>query len=339
MQAKGRGKRQGKDSVDATESRLRVEREAAGISVDEVADRLHLDRDVILAIEAGDFDILGAPVFVKGHLRSYARLLGLSEDDVSVSHLKSEPEPEEFRTLSAPPTVKSGANLSSFLLWVLLALIALVVLIYFLVGDDAVEKSDFSTSAADEELVVSSTGITELGAKRLEEKESVGPAESLGAARPDRDGDAEDAEVADIEPVAAAVAGVDNSTADEPPPLAADQPETAAQVATTAAEPEAAAQSTSQTVAEPVALSLVFANECWVEVSDSKRRLLYGLEKSGTQRVLQGVPPFRLFLGNTDAVTIRVAGQEYLVPLAVRTGSNTARFSITKDVIAGMQNQ
>lgn len=58
--------------------RLRKAREAAGLSVADVATRLKMPSRVVESLEAEDWDRLGAPVFVRGQLRSYARLLGLA---------------------------------------------------------------------------------------------------------------------------------------------------------------------------------------------------------------------------------------------------------------------
>jgi cytoskeleton protein RodZ len=57
--------------------RLRRAREAAGLGVDEVAARLHMPARVVRSLEAEDWARLGAPVFVRGQVRSYSRLLGL----------------------------------------------------------------------------------------------------------------------------------------------------------------------------------------------------------------------------------------------------------------------
>ncbi|MBO9768652.1 MULTISPECIES: helix-turn-helix domain-containing protein [Xanthomonas] len=54
---------------------LREAREAAGLSVDEVAGKLRMPARVVHALEQEDWQRLGAPVFVRGQLRSYARLL------------------------------------------------------------------------------------------------------------------------------------------------------------------------------------------------------------------------------------------------------------------------
>ncbi len=57
-------------------ARLRGARERAGLNVAQAAERLHCDRGLIDALEAGRFAQIGAPVFVRGHLRRYAELLG-----------------------------------------------------------------------------------------------------------------------------------------------------------------------------------------------------------------------------------------------------------------------
>jgi len=59
---------------------LRQAREAGGLGVDVVAARLRMQKGLIRALEAGDWSRLGAPVFVRGHLRSYARLLKVELD-------------------------------------------------------------------------------------------------------------------------------------------------------------------------------------------------------------------------------------------------------------------
>lgn len=79
--------------------RLRQARQEQQISVLEVAKELHLDEPKVLALECNEFDVLGAPVFAKGHLRKYAQLVGVDEDDVFADYYAM------TRTLSMPPIV------------------------------------------------------------------------------------------------------------------------------------------------------------------------------------------------------------------------------------------
>lgn len=54
---------------------LRAAREEAGLSLAEVGSRLKMPLKVLQALEGEQWQQLGAPVFVRGQLRSYARLL------------------------------------------------------------------------------------------------------------------------------------------------------------------------------------------------------------------------------------------------------------------------
>jgi cytoskeleton protein RodZ len=60
---------------------LRDARESKGMSIEDVADQLHIELAKIKMIEMDEYD-LEAPdaVFMRGYIRSYARLVGLSED-------------------------------------------------------------------------------------------------------------------------------------------------------------------------------------------------------------------------------------------------------------------
>ena len=56
-------------------ARLRSARERSRLTILQAAEKLHLDPDILEALEADDFAALGAPVYVKGHLRHYAELV------------------------------------------------------------------------------------------------------------------------------------------------------------------------------------------------------------------------------------------------------------------------
>ncbi len=58
-------------------ARLRAGREALGLSPADAATKLRMSVSLIEAIERDDFDRLGAAVYARGYLTSYARLVGL----------------------------------------------------------------------------------------------------------------------------------------------------------------------------------------------------------------------------------------------------------------------
>src|ERR1700689_183071 len=61
---------------------LKAERERRGLSAQKEADEMHLDRWVIDALEADDYQRVGPTVYAKGHLKKYAALLGLSTTEI-----------------------------------------------------------------------------------------------------------------------------------------------------------------------------------------------------------------------------------------------------------------
>ena len=63
--------------------RLRQARIRAGMSPSEVAVQLKMPTHVIESLEREDWARIGAPVFIRGQIRSYARLLGLPADVIA----------------------------------------------------------------------------------------------------------------------------------------------------------------------------------------------------------------------------------------------------------------
>jgi cytoskeleton protein RodZ len=68
------------DAAASIGAQLAAARKALKLDVDKVAHELKLDVAVIEALENDVAAALPAPIFVKGYLRSYARLVGLPED-------------------------------------------------------------------------------------------------------------------------------------------------------------------------------------------------------------------------------------------------------------------
>src|SRR5579872_6153539 len=60
-------------------ARLRAGRERSKLSLLQAAEKLHVDPQVLEALEAERFGDLGATVFVRGHLRRYAELVRESQ--------------------------------------------------------------------------------------------------------------------------------------------------------------------------------------------------------------------------------------------------------------------
>ena len=63
---------------------LKNEREAKGLSIKAVMEATKISRVILLALENGDRSALPHPVYTKGFVKSYARLLGLDPDELTM---------------------------------------------------------------------------------------------------------------------------------------------------------------------------------------------------------------------------------------------------------------
>lgn len=293
--------------------RLRSARKAKAISLDRVAEALHLDESVVLHLEEERFEELGAPVFVRGHLKAYAKLVGLSPDIVLDAYREAEPPAPAL-----PPVERQVRRSVAInpIVWGFSALVLLlgVVLSIYVMQDDEIEpaKKAAPSVAVPEPAEADPAPLSvELPAPVSTTAGSTPAVEFAEAneATPPR------APVESDEPVVAAAPVVSQ---DPVPTVIADEPVETTPPTASVARPQA----------DLVRLSLHFREESWVEISDANQRLLFGLQREGRRRELSGEPPFRLLLGNAEGVDLSVNDEPFVVPASGVTGK-VARFEIS----------
>jgi len=103
---------------------LRDAREAQGITLEDAAVRLRLMQRQVEAMETEDFESLGQPVFARGFVRNYARLLGLAPEALLARMEGAPAEPAEVSHAEPPP---QHAWLTSP--WLILLLLGLLLVI------------------------------------------------------------------------------------------------------------------------------------------------------------------------------------------------------------------
>jgi cytoskeleton protein RodZ len=86
-------------------ARLRAGREKLGLTVLQVAERIHTDPRIVEAIEAENYDVLGAPVYARGHIKHYSELVGESAAELTAIYfnLSKVGQPDLTRIVKAPP--------------------------------------------------------------------------------------------------------------------------------------------------------------------------------------------------------------------------------------------
>ncbi len=66
----------------STGSMIQQAREAAGLSLDDVAEATKIRSSILAAMEHDDFSHCGGDVYARGQLRSIAAVVGLDPEDV-----------------------------------------------------------------------------------------------------------------------------------------------------------------------------------------------------------------------------------------------------------------
>ena len=266
--------------------RLAVARRAHELSASDIAKELHLDEPKIRALEQNNFELLGAPVFAKGHLRKYAELVGVSTDDIIADYYRLN------QTAGAPPVVGPARKFErdySPVSWIVVGLVVIIVASasYWWFTRDPVRSPVVRTQAA-----------------------VLAPFASDASDEPVQQAAAETAEILpEPEPLVIAE--------DLPPP------ETI-MVSSTAADSELEPLVDVVSLLPQVHVELSFSGDCWTEVSDaSGRRLFYDLGTAGRVVALAGDEPLQIVLGNSENVSINVEGQDYPISDYVRRGSLT----------------
>ncbi|MGH8564152.1 MAG: helix-turn-helix domain-containing protein [Gammaproteobacteria bacterium] len=287
-------------------ARLLQAREARGIPIEGIAQRIRVPAAVLRAIEEDRLQGL-APIYVRGYVRAYARIVGLDEDSV-LAALPSAETPVVVTARSGRlmrQNMTSGGGLKIATLAVVVVLVGLTV-------------ASFRTPVVDD--VAIDAGLD----AGLAEPEA--PAVAGAPPAP---------EVRAAPGTAGSVPHTDEVVPDpEAPP--AGPPATAPEPAATAAAPGTvaeggASQSSAPAAADaPVDLSptelsqpdapqaaghklvLELDRESWTEVQDARgAKLYYALAAAGQIINVAGEPPFRVVLGNAPDVEVFYNGKPF----------------------------
>lgn len=158
-------------NVKTPGSRLRAARNSRNLTIEQVAAELNLSRDTIAAIEEEDYNALPEKTYVQGYLKSYARLVDVSETDVigpSVNPTLVEAETKAIKPARVLPEPKRpGSGLGAMLLGLVGLMIAAAVWMgyqqeWFSMSPDTASVSDTvrlgpGTTATDNTITASKT--------------------------------------------------------------------------------------------------------------------------------------------------------------------------------------
>ncbi len=327
-------------------ARLRELRVSCKLELARVAAELHLPVATIEALEQDHYKALPDPVFVRGYLRAYARLLETEAEPLIAAYDSlGYREPAEA-DVGASPTPADRDRILRISAYGMIGLLALggvagwwfsrssplpVETAKETEGQPAEPMAAAPTVAQDSDAVPESApaepkipladSVPEPDGPpgRQESQTEVIPGVQVAAVpTPEGSGDA-----ADDGGIEAIPGGVDREpqssvfgTLDEATPNFALNLPVAEPALETGTEPE-----------DPPALVLEFTLDSWVEVRDADRvRKLVGIMNANTRRVITGKTPFSVILGNSEGVRVTFHGEPFDHTPFVR--KNIARFDI-----------
>ncbi|MDE1188949.1 MAG: cytoskeleton protein RodZ [Pantoea sp.] len=319
---------QEKSAVHSTGERLRLAREQMGLTQQNVAERLCLKLSTVRDIEEDKSPADLASTFLRGYIRSYARLVHVPEDDLLPMMAKQAPvraakiEPMQSFSLGKRRKKRDG--------WLMIFTWLVIFVVIGLTGawwwqnhkasqEDLVSMADQNGSNSgdnsqsiplgdnssndaptDADTNAAGTPIDNgAGAVDTPNNNTSAPAASSNA--PAAASSAPAAQSSDNAVVAPSQAPVDST----PPPATSPAPanSVAGQLPTGSA-------GVSQTSADPNALVMNFNADCWLEVTDaSGKKLFSGLQRSGGKLSLSGQAPYRLKIGAPAAVQVQYQNQ------------------------------
>ncbi|HEY6528561.1 MAG TPA: RodZ domain-containing protein [Cellvibrionaceae bacterium] len=286
---------------------LKKLREAAGISVLDVAEATRITRSRIEALERDDYASAGqSPAHVVGYMRSYARFLSVSVEPwlaVLERKLRQETELEQKQIVQEPVLVDSHRHYR-VLPWVAFLVAGVIV---WLVGSDFYSgASPLGQKIQAPELVL----LNEMAAKDALAKDIVAPdstvtSQNAGSAQ-----------------TTGAHASLTSQAADA---KAADMPKNMPVLDPTS--PANSVPTQVINVGTPGAgdaLVVAASDDCWIEVQDrSGKQVFAQLLRTGDNLRLFGVAPFSIKLGNAPAVSLWVNSRE--IPVQPENSRRTLR--------------
>jgi len=325
---------------------LQKARQDLRLAPEDVAQILHLSSKQVVALEQDDYKSLPGPTYVRGYLRSYAQLLGLSPEKILESYnaLTIAPKPLILPQSALPAQVTSGDRLVKLGTVAVVAVVLGLVYLWWRNEGETPEHAALSTPAAPSETSASTGGRADMtqamtaspagGAVSTETRPTVMPS-PVESSKPAATGvsPARDALTAANSPEAAkpgttghvTVSGmILNVTPGESPK---PQATTTAPARTDRAMVQARQVADIPADAPRSRLVLYAAQESWADVRDAgDNKLLYENIPAGRSVTIEGVPPFNVFLGNADGVRVEFNGKSFDIGRYKR--GQVARFTL-----------
>lgn len=291
---------------------LREARAQQNLSVDEVSGRIKFAPRQVEALEADDFAHLPATTFLRGFVRSYARLLQIDPAPL-LAALPRAPEQSaspQTKALTDVPFPDIYTERKQNIIWLAAALVVAV----------AVALSAWLFSARPKERSAPQTTLSSVRSTTVETL-ALPQAVPISAV-PEAGSDAVSAP-----PDTGSAAPIQGAEVSEAEVKKAAAPQTAALPVQPVAAPPARPVANAASASGPAAIRVTFDADSWVEIADKSGKILLSqLGHAGEQQNIDGSPPFTLTIGYFKAVHLYYKGRA--VDLAPHAKAEVAHLTL-----------
>ncbi|MDH1126549.1 cytoskeleton protein RodZ [Enterobacter sp. GD03975] len=316
----------------STGVRLRNAREQLGLSQQAVAERLCLKVSTVRDIEEDKAPADLASTFLRGYIRSYAKLVHIPEDELLPMMEKQAPvraakvAPMQSFSLGKRRKKRDGW-LMSFTWLVLFVVVGLTGAWWWqnhkAQQEEITTMADQSSAELNQSNGAQSVPLSTEGASTSSETQTAAANAPATEAAPAPEATANTAPATQAQDQNAVVSP-SQANDDTAPAATAQADNTAASLPTDPA-------GTAAPAVDPNALVMNFTADCWLEVTDATgKKLFSGLQRKDGTLNLTGQAPYKLKIGAPAAVQIQYQGKPVDLSRFIRT-NQVARLTVNAE--------
>ncbi|MCP1064714.1 cytoskeleton protein RodZ [Serratia symbiotica] len=292
---------QDKSESMTTGQRLRQAREQLGLSDQVVAERLCLKKSTVRDIEEDSISADLASTFVRGYIRSYAKLVHIPEDELLTN--LAEQAPQKMAKVSLMQRFSLDKHRKKRDGWLMSFTWLIVLVVLGLTGswwwqNHQAQQEEIATMADQSDAQLAQNEGKQVSLTYNQADNSTRVSLTDNATTPIDTGSA--TQEAAVNPQQPTVALPSQTTLPETAPGA---PPYAQSLLPTVDAGMAAASDTN-------ALVMGFSADCWLQVTDANGKTLFsGMQKNGDKLNLVGTVPYKLTIGAPVSVKIQYQGK------------------------------
>lgn len=327
--------------------RLQAARIEQGITIEDIARQMNLNVQIIKSIEADDYADLQSPIFMRGYLRTYARLVGINEDEtIKIFGEFYQQDDPDIRTIgNTSPEISSNDIRVKWMTYIVIIGLLGLLSVWWVnnyrisetsetvtetsgssISQDSIENSEIVIESTENKVVINTADNDNIKSLEFEEVTTVGSKIDIASID-------EPIEQDSNETVSEVSAPLESNVQDEV--VVQEVTNNDVELSTQVEEPIETIVLPKQYTKEVNAsqgsdvLEITVIAASWGNIKDfNKFNLIQDLMNNGETYRFVGQAPFNVFLGNGYGVELKLNGESFDFTNFIKSSNNTARFEV-----------